>query len=80
MPRSFWYCLTTAFLGLVRISTRAEASRSSSTPATVGDLILIVADKGSVVAQSLSNLQDVEFRLRRALENAHLHATLTGLH
>ena len=30
--------------------------------------------------QSLSNLQDVEFRLRRALENAHLHATLTGLH
>jgi hypothetical protein len=30
--------------------------------------------------QSLSNLQDVETRLRRALENAHLHATLTGLH
>ena len=30
--------------------------------------------------QSLSNLQDVELRLRRALENAHLHATLTGLH
>jgi hypothetical protein len=30
--------------------------------------------------QSLSNLQDVETRLRRALEDAHLHATLTGLH
>ena len=30
--------------------------------------------------QSLANLQEVETRLRRALEDAHLHATLTGLH
>lgn len=29
--------------------------------------------------QSLANLQEVEARLRRALEEAHLHATLTSL-
>ena len=30
--------------------------------------------------QSLANLPEVEIRLRRALEGAHLHATLTGMH
>lgn len=30
--------------------------------------------------QGLGNLQAVETRLRRALEDAHLHATLTVLH
>ena len=29
--------------------------------------------------QSLGNLRDVELRLRRALEDAHLHASLTVL-
>lgn len=30
--------------------------------------------------QSLGNLHDVELRLRRALEDAHLHASVTALH
>lgn len=30
--------------------------------------------------QSLGGLQDVEMRLRRALEDAHLHASVTALH
>ncbi|MEF9978966.1 MAG: hypothetical protein RR834_10810 [Thermomonas sp.] len=30
--------------------------------------------------QGVGNLIDVEHRLRRGLEDAHLHATLTGLH